>query len=139
MNRWHRLILAVLAMVSVHAAGAEVLVASPDITIDRIDEDAVRALFQGHKRALPNGQRVDLIVLDGGPVHDRFLADHVRMTVAQFQTHWKKLVFIGQGRTPRSAATESEVVKMVAQATGLVGYIDAATPHEGVKVLTITE
>ncbi len=136
---WRSLSLVLLVAAVARGVGAEVLIAHPDITLDRIDQEAVRALFQGRKRALPNGQRVEIAVLDGGPVHARFLADHVRMTEAQFQTHWKKLVFIGQGRRPRSAASQADMVKLVAATKGLVGYIDESAPHEGVTVLTIIE
>ncbi len=132
-------VLAALLASAPRASAAEVLIASADTGLDHIDQEAVRSLFQGRKRALPNGQRVELVVLDGGPVHERFLEDHVHMTDAQFQTHWKKLVFIGQGRLPKSVATEADMVKLIGSAKGMIGYIDAASPHEGVKVLTITE
>ncbi|MBA3685402.1 MAG: hypothetical protein H0W72_09195 [Planctomycetes bacterium] len=138
-TRWWCIGLLAAFGAAVPASAADVLIAHPETAIDRIDHDSLRALFQGRKRALPNGQRVDLVVLAGGPVHERFLADHVHMTEAQFQTHWKKLVFIGQGRLPRSVASEADMVKLIAATKGTVGYIDAATPHDGVKVLVISD
>lgn len=125
--------------VVIPSAAAEILIAHPETRIDSVGEDSVRALYQGRKRALPDGERVDIIVLAGGPVHERFLRERVGMSESQFQTHWKKLVFIGQGRMPRSVDSEAEAVRLVAATRGLIAYIDEATPHEGVKVIAISE
>jgi hypothetical protein len=38
---------------------------------------------------------------------------------------------------PKSLATDAEVVEFVRETAGAIGYIDASTPREGVKVLSI--
>jgi hypothetical protein len=38
---------------------------------------------------------------------------------------------------PKSLDSDAAVVEFVAHNAGAVGYISKATPHEGVKVLTV--
>jgi hypothetical protein len=38
---------------------------------------------------------------------------------------------------PAAFATEAELVAFVAATPGAVGYIDSATPHEGVKEVAV--
>ncbi len=52
---------------------------------------------------------------------------------------WKKVVFTGAGTPPKILKTEADLIEFVAETAGAIGYIDAATPHEGVNVIALTE
>ena len=120
-------------------AAAELVVVNAASTETAIPRDVLKALYSGRKRALPDGERVEILALADGAVHERFLADYLDSTPSQFTTYWSRLVFIGQGKMPRSFATEKDLLDHLAAHPGCIGYIDAATPHDGVKVLTVTE
>lgn len=119
------------------AAAAELVIVHPGLAATEVDADTLKAIFLGKKRSLPDGTRVEPVVLAAGDVHERFLRERVQTTAAQFQNHWKRLVFIGQGRMPTTLDTSAAVVAHVATHPGSIGYIDAATPHDGVKVVTV--
>jgi hypothetical protein len=54
-----------------------------------------------------------------------------------YRAGWRSLVFSGQASMPKSLDPEATVVDFVAHNQGAIGYINKATPHEGVKVLTV--
>jgi hypothetical protein len=119
--------------------GAELVIVNPACSATSLTQDVLKALYTGRKRSLPDGERVEILVLDGPPVHERFVADLLDSTTEQFASYWKRQVFIGQGKLPRSFDSESDLVAYVASHPGSLGYIDAATPHDKVKVLSIHE
>jgi hypothetical protein len=128
----------VLVAGAVPAWGAELVVVNNACTETALSKDVLKSLYSGRKRSLPGGQRVEVLTVDGA-VHEHFVSDLLDSTPAQFTTYWQRLVFIGQGKMPRSFASEKDLLAYIAATPGALGYIDAATPHDGVKVLTIGE
>jgi hypothetical protein len=128
----------ICAALAVPAWGAELVIVNPATTDAGIGKDVLKALYNGRKRSLPSGARVEILDLDGA-VHDRFVTDMLDSSPAQYTTYWQRLVFTGQGKLPRVFASEKDLVAYVAATPGAIGYIDAATAHDGVKVLTISE
>lgn len=126
-------------IVATGAAGraAELVIAHPGTPVTAIDRDSLKALFHGRKRALADGSRVEVALLAGGESHERFLRDVLETTPHQFQTHWKRLVFTGQGRMPPTLESSAAVVAYVASHPGTIAYIDAGVAHEGVKVIEV--
>jgi hypothetical protein len=127
------------AFAGAQAAAAELVVVHPSCPDDTITDDTLKALYSGRKRSLPSGERVEILVLSGGPVHERFLADHLGRTPDDFENAWRRMVFTGQGHEPRGFANEADLVAYVAGHPGSIGYIDADTPHAQVKVLKVGE
>lgn len=120
------------------AAAADIVIVSKDMPIDELPRSELRALFQGKKRLIAN-EKVDLVVLQGGSTHERFLQDQIGISPSQFQIAWKRLVFTGQGKPPRVAESEAAAVAIVASNRSTIAYIDEATPHEGVKILRVLD
>lgn len=127
----------ICATLAVPAWGAELVIVNTAATDTGVSKDVLKALYNGRKRSLPSGARVEILDLDGA-VHDRFVTDMLDSSPAQYTTYWQRLVFTGQGKLPRVFASEKDLVAYVAATPGAIGYIDAATAHDGVKVLTIT-
>jgi ABC-type phosphate transport system substrate-binding protein len=61
------------------------------------------------------------------------------MTPQQFTNHWRKIVFSGTGKEPRTFDSESELVAFVARTPGAIGYVDSSTPHARVKTLEVNQ
>jgi ABC-type phosphate transport system substrate-binding protein len=129
--------LALVGLTMASAGGAELVVVNPACQETSLPQHVLKALYSGRKRSLPDGERVEILVIDA-PVHDRFVIDLLDGSPAQFASDWKRLVFLGQGKQPRSFASEAELLTYVAATPGCIGYIDAGTDHPGVKVLTVT-
>jgi ABC-type phosphate transport system substrate-binding protein len=124
-----------LAM-AVGGASAEVLlVMNPDAEISSVEPKTVEDVFLGRKNSLPNGSKVVPVVLSDGAVHEEFLKAYVNRSVSQFNSHWKKLVFTGQGRPPKKLSSEAEVISFVSTTPNAIGYVGAGADVKAVKVI----
>ena len=119
------------------AGAAPIVIANPGVPEDALAARAVQDIFLGKSGTWSDGSRVSLTMLKGGDLSDAFLKANVKKSHKQFATFWKKAVFSGTGEMPAAFDTEAELVAHVASTPGAVGYIDDATPHDGVKVLAI--
>ena len=118
------------------ALAAEVVIANSSVGAAQVDKGTLQSLFLGKTSRLGDAG-VTVATLQQGAVHDAFLQAYVGRSPQQFLSHWRKLVFSGQGTQPPAFASEQEMVEFVAKTPGAVGYISDATPHDGVKVLGV--
>ncbi len=114
-----------------------IVIANEDVAVSGLDRETLQAIFLGKKSQWEDGHRIAPVNLQRGPTHLRFLQVIVRRTPAQYRSFWKRVIFTGTGMPPKCFAAEKEIVEFVRSSRGAVGYIDASTPHEDVKVLSI--
>lgn len=120
------------------ATAGQIVIANESVAADSLPVENLERVFLGKSTKI-DGERVGLVVLAGGATHNGFLTSYLKKSPKQFLSHWRKLCFTGQGTMPSTAESESDLVARVASTPGSIGYIDASTPHEGVKVLAILE
>lgn len=128
--------LLLLGLGSTPARAGTVVIAHDAFPAQRIERSELLRIYQG-KVSRFEGTRITLATLQGGPAHERFARDYLGRTPQQFMNYWRKMVFSGKGQLPRSFATDAQLVAYVAATPGAIGYIDEATPHRGVRVLSI--
>ncbi len=127
--------LAVMALWQpVEAADVQV-VANKNAPDGAMDEAMIKNVFLGKTTSWSDGSPIEFVILADGPAHEAFLKAFVKKTPAQFSTYWKKMVFTGKGATPKSFATDSELVSYVAGHNGAVGYVSGAADVAAVKVV----
>lgn len=114
-----------------------VVIANPSVKPADISKNDPRDIFSGELSNLKDGSRVTPILLKAGPTTNEFLAAYIGKSDAAFRASWRSLVFSGQASMPKSLDSEAAVVEFVAHNPSAIGYISKATPHEGVKVITI--
>ena len=132
----------IVALVIAAAAGLrgeEIVIVNPATTATSVSHHQLAALYFGRKRSLSTGEHVEILTLDGGPVQQAFMTSELSTTPDEFATAWKRLVFSGQGKSPASFANEADLVAYVAAHAGTIGYCDAKTAHDAVKVLKIDD
>jgi ABC-type phosphate transport system substrate-binding protein len=119
-------------------AGAQVIViANPSVKSSEVSKDELRDVFTGNASALKDGSKVVPILLKDGPPHEEFLKAYIGKGDTAYRAGWRSLVFSGQAAMPKSVDGDAAMVALVAHTPGTIGYIDKATPHEGVKVLEV--
>ena len=116
-----------------------VLIANEDVFDNELSLDQVRRIFLNKKSRWGDNSNIVLVVLRQGETHDAFLEKFVRKTPFQFRAFWKKLVFTGKGRSPRSFATEAELVDYVSMTSGAIGYVGKDAKLEGVKTIAVID
>ncbi|MGC2300970.1 MAG: hypothetical protein WA476_19345 [Acidobacteriaceae bacterium] len=113
-----------------------IVIANSGVQASEVSKSDLRDVFTGAATEL-KGSHVTPVLLKSGGVNDEFLAAYVGKPDSVFKAGWRSLVFSGQASMPKSLDSETAVVDYVAHTAGAVGYIGKATPHDGVKVLTV--
>ena len=131
------LLLAAASIFAIHAQAQVIVIANPGVKATEISKIDLRDVFTGAATALPGGGNVVPILLKAGTVHEEFLQAYIGKNDTAYRAGWRSLVFSGQASMPKSLETDAAVVEFVAHNQGAIGYIGKATPHEGVKVLTV--
>ena len=127
----------VLMAIAASAFSAPIMIANNDVPEDALTAGQMKDFFLGKSAQWSNGSRVVLSMLKGGDVSKEFLKSTVKKSQKQYSTFWKKAVFSGTGEMPAAFDTEADIVMYVSKTPGAIGYIDDATPHDDVKVISL--
>lgn len=130
-----------LLLIGAHAAhaGEILIVANPSVTVESLTKEVVADIYLNTKTRWDNDEKIRVVILKTGATHDLFIKEIVNTTAERLTTLWKKVVFTGTGTPPKIVKEEKDVIAFVAENPGAIGYIDAATPHDGVNVISLTE
>jgi len=131
------LLVASAAIFTVQAQAQVIVIANPGVKASAVSKNDLKDVFTGAATALPGGGNVVPILLKAGTVHEEFLQAYIGKNDTAYRAGWRSLVFSGQASMPKSLDGDAAVVAFVANNNGAIGYINKATPHDGVKVLTI--
>jgi ABC-type phosphate transport system substrate-binding protein len=123
---------------SVGAAGDVLVIANKDVPLSSLSQNDVKAIFLGKKTRWENEQKINFVLSEVDTTHQDFIQTFIRRTPSQYSRYWKKLVFTGKGRKPKSIKTDQGVVSYVASTSGAIGYISTEAVSSDVKVLSIT-
>lgn len=141
----HRLFTACLfLLLSPWAAAAEpsieapdlVVVANPSSGVDKLNRGEVVNIFLGRQRQLPSG--VPVIPLDlpaSSPEKASFYAMLVGKDLAEINAYWARLIFSGRTQPPRQTQSMDEMMSMVRDNRGALGYVGRPKADPRVKVV----
>ncbi len=118
------------------AHGQVIVIANPSIKSADASKSDIKDVFTGAGSNLGGSHAVP-VLLKTGAANDEFVTTYIGKNSSAFLLSWRSLVFSGQASMPKSVDTDAAMVEYVAHTAGAVGYIAKATPHEGVKVLSV--
>ena len=131
------LLVASASIFVVQAKAQVIVIANPGVKATAVSKSDLKDVFTGAATALPGGGNVVPILLKAGTVHEEFLQAYIGKNDTAYRAGWRSLVFSGQASMPKSLDGDAAVVDFVAHNAGAIGYIGKASPHDGVKVLTV--
>ena len=131
------LLVASASIFVVQARAQVIVIANPGVKASAVSKSDLKDVFTGAATALPGGGNVVPILLKAGTVHEEFLQAYIGKNDTAYRAGWHSLVFSGQASMPKSLDGDAAVVDFVAHNAGAIGYIGKASPHDGVKVLTV--
>lgn len=138
MSRAHCLFVALLAIGSATAWAADIkIIANSSVGAASVSPEELKGVFLDTKSSLSDGSHVEPVLLKSGAVHEAFLKDYVGKSDSALETYYRSLVFTGKGSMPKAFASEADVVAYVEKTKGAIGYVSAATPTGGTKVLEV--
>ncbi len=136
MKKYMILFFFILVFTSSAIAETTVIV-NGSLPVNELSEYDLKQIFIGKKRNWKNGDLIVPVTLTSGNTHKSFLNRFLKKSESQFKTYWKKMVFTGKAQALKEFDSEKDLVAFVASTKGAVGYIDSATPHEGMKKINI--
>jgi len=131
------LLVAAAAIFATQAHAQVILIANPSVKASDVAKSDLRDVFTGSASSLKDGSHVNPVLLKQGAAHEEFLSAYIGKNDTAFRATWRSLVFSGQASMPKTLDSEAAMVAFVAANPGAIGYVSKATPHEGVRVLSV--
>jgi ABC-type phosphate transport system substrate-binding protein len=131
------LFLAAALFTSCRAQAQVIVIANSGVKLVDISKNDLRDLFNGASTNLKDGIHATPVLLKAGATHNDFLNSYIGKNDTAFRANWRSLVFSGQASMPKSLDSESDIVNFVSHNSGAIGYINKATPHDGVTVISV--
>ena len=128
--------LAILSFATPALAG-EILIVNTGNGVAKVSKKTLKKMLLGKGKKWKGGEKVVLGTLTGGTIHEKFIKKYAGKTAKQFTNYWRKMVFSGKGKMPKSFESEDDLIAFVAENDGALGYIDSATAHDPVKEMPI--
>jgi len=128
--------LASLVSSSTHAELA--VIVAPSTDIDSISIEQLQRLYLNRANRFPNGVR--LIPVDqktGTPQALEFTEKALGKSSTELSEYWSRRMFSGKGHPPRQYKGDAEVLQQVAGSDELIGYVDAASVDDNVKIILL--
>lgn len=121
------------------AAEELIIIVNNQAAADSLTDEQLKDIYLGKIKKWEGGTFIYLTVSKENDYNHDFMDSFLNMTPSKFTSHWKHLVFTGQGLEPRKLKSAEELVTFIEKRNGAIGFIPAGVPHEGVKVLNITK
>lgn len=143
MNSIFRTISTLVFVFSSTVAMADVaIISNPDNKIGKIDSFIVKNIFLGERASFPNGVYANPVNLaEGSQARKVFFHTILSISEQVHDKHWarkqKKRTMRTTAYRPEEVDSNQEMMEIVADTSGSIGYVDASMVNDTVKVLLI--
>jgi len=135
MKRLITLVLCSLMFIS-PAVVAEVVVIVGAANANSVAGSDVSRIFLGKLKKFGDGSSVTPVNLAAGsPVREAFEKNALGKSSSQIKAYWSKQVFSGKGKPPKELGSDADVINFVSSNPGAIGYVDAGSVNDSVKVI----
>ena len=111
-----------------------VLVGNPDGGVVALDRTQVINIYMGRFKKLPSG--ITAFPLDLADSRAEFYQLLVGKSPAEINSYWARLVFSGRGSPPRQVDSTEELLAIIADTKGAIGYLPRSAVDGRVVVLS---
>lgn len=133
-------LLLILLFVPLCGADEILIIGSKDIPADAVSRDEIRNIFLGEKVKWDSGEKITFVLLMT-EVHEAFLKQYLGSTAAQYQNYWKKMIFTGKAKSPKSFSSPEKLIEYVGSSGGSIAYIPSAEADKAdkdkVKIISV--
>ncbi|OQX09777.1 MAG: hypothetical protein BWK80_46495 [Desulfobacteraceae bacterium IS3] len=130
------LLFQLIVFISFSSAEDVLIIANKDVPVDSLSKNEIRGIFLGEKIKWDNDSKITFVILKT-EVHDLFLKEYLGNTAAQYQNYWKKMVFTGKSKSPKSFKDAESLMDYVAETGGAVAYLPASAYNDKVKIISV--
>ena len=118
-------------------SAAENPIVKQDNPVENVSKKNLKKMLLGKAKKWKNGDKVVLATLAGGDTHEKFIKSFAGKTAKQFTNYWRKMVFSGKGKMPKSFDSEEDLAAFVAENKGALGYTTAGVVFDGTRVMEV--
>lgn len=128
-------------LLSVSMAGADVLViVNSSNSLQSMTLDDINRIFLKKTKRFENGVNAEPIALaEGTKQRAAFNQKILQRDEQQLKYYWSRKMFSGGDRPPPTVASESDVITVVAEKPGGIGYVTTPPKDSRVKVVFQTK
>ena len=121
-----------------YARAEEVVIVNPDVTLESLSKNALRAIFGMRLRTWPDNQPIKVFVFtDDNPIHASFAKSQLLIFPQQLRRAWDRLIYSGTGQGPNQVKSVEEMRNAIATTPGAIGYIQADQVTDRIRVLEV--
>ncbi|HQW20488.1 MAG TPA: hypothetical protein PLI90_07430 [Rhodocyclaceae bacterium] len=113
-----------------------VVVVNPGSGVEKMNRDDVTSIFMGRTKKLPSGVNalpIDQAAATGDKA--KFYREIINKELAEVNSYWARLIFSGQGSPPRQADNSAEVMEIVSNNKGAIGYVPRSAADKRVRII----
>lgn len=126
----------VLAALPASALADLYIVVNADNSIDALSVDQVERIFMLKTRRFENDVNIEpLAQPEGSRARDIFNSKVLKRNEQQLKYYWSRKMFSGGDRPPPIASGDSEIIEIIADKPGGIGYMLKPPKNEKVKVV----
>ena len=127
----------VFALVTGAAHANVLIIANKDVKDAAITKADLKEIFLGKKVQWTDNTKIRFVTLKESDPHKTFLRTYINKSSQQYSNYWRKMVFTGTGKIPKSFATNAEMIEYVSGTSGAIGYIGSSTKPANVKTINV--
>ncbi|GGZ51118.1 hypothetical protein [Paraglaciecola chathamensis] len=139
-----RLLLALVMLFGVHHTYADQakvrVIVNDNVNINALSESRVRWIFSMRQTTWEDGSAIKVYVLhEQDPIHQHFCKNVLGMFPYQLERMWNKLAYSGLGEKPILVDDSQDMIEMVSQEPGAIGYVISGSLPPGMRELKISK
>ena len=102
-----------------------VIIVSIKSSVTSLTAEQTSRIFLGKDDKFPNDQTAfPLDQPEGTEIRDEFYSKVAHKNPSQISSYWAKLIFTGEGRLPKVAADDNDVINFILNDPNAIGYVD---------------
>lgn len=111
-----------------------------DSGITNLDSAYLSQIFAMQIRKWPNGMAIQVFTLPSdNDIHREFVISRLHIQAHQLDRIWNRMLFTGTGKAPAVVNSQAEMIEMIQNTPGAIGYTSADYPAGNITTLGDTE
>ena len=130
-----KIILSIALISSALLADIAVIV-NPGSGVDALSAGEVKKIFMAKTKKFPNGTKV--VPIDQNADNGSYVTFYDKVagkSPGKMNKYWVKLTFTGKAEAPKKVGGDGDVVGLIAGNKNMIGYVDAGSVTDAVKVV----
>lgn len=125
------LLLYTLLLTSQPALSEPKILVNSNISPTDLDPAYLNQIFAMQVRKWPNGQAIQVFTLpSNNQLHREFVIERLKIQPHQLDRIWNRMLFTGTGKPPTVVDSEDDMLRMIQNNPGAVGYASSRYPTD---------